>query len=262
MFLRVHRRYRFAPAANLGMILLLGASTATADPPASEAKPAAQQPAASRTYIGTLEGAPKNSLIAVVVEGNEVLAYACSADEQFNTTSSRWFRGAAADGKLQAANDGVELEAGIGEGAVTGTLTGPDMKALKFQATPAGENGGLFRAEGKVDEEEHVAGWIADGRGTVVGSHHHKQFGGTGGKKFGSTGGQFGGQFGGTGGKQFGGTGGGSNFHFHHKQTFVFPSNHPFHNDFNFNKHLFFQQGSHNFHAVKVFHVPPQSKKR
>jgi len=183
------------------------------------------------------------------------LAYACSEDESFNTANSRWFRGAAADGKLQAANDGVNLAAAIADDAVAGTLTGPDKKELKFKATPAGENGGLFRAEGKVDDEEYVAGWIADGRGTVVGSHHHKQFSGKGGKQFGGTG-----NF--SGGGNLGGTGGGSNFHFHHIQTFKFPPNHQFHNDFNFNQHFFFQQGSQQFHGKKVFHVPPHSKKK
>jgi hypothetical protein len=243
MFDLVRLRRGFGLAGNLGMVLLLCASAAADD-----------KPAASRTFLGMLDGAPKNSLIAVVVEGSEVLAYACSEDENFNKTNSRWLRGAAAEGALQAANDGVKLEAKIGEDAVAGTLTGPDKKELKFTATPAGENGGLFRAEGKVGDEEHVAGWIADGRGTVVGSHHHKQFGGSGKP------------FGGTGGKPFGGTGG-SGFHaggpsFHHVQTFKFPSNHAFHNDFNFNQHFFFQQQMQVFHAKKVFHVPPHSGKK
>jgi hypothetical protein len=203
------------------MVLLVCASAA-----------ADEKPAASRTYVGVLDGAPKNSLIAVVVEGNEVLAYACSEDEKFNATNGRWFRAAAADGKLQAANDGVRLDAAIGQGAVTGTLTGPDKKGLKFTATPAGEHRGLFRAEGKVEDQEHVAGWIADGRGTVVGSQFHKQFVVVGVPSF------------------------------HHVQTFKFPTNHAFHQDFNFNKHFHFQQGSHHFHAQKVFHVPPHGGKR
>lgn len=219
MFELAHLRRGFGLVGTLSLLLC---ASATAD----------EEPAASRTYIGVIDGAPKNSLIAVVVEGNEVLAYACSDDETFNTRNSRWFRETAADGELQAANDGVKLAATIGKDAVAGTLTGPDKKALKFTATAAGENAGLFRAEGKVEDEEHVAGWIADGKGTVVGSHHHKKFRGKGGPSF------------------------------HHKQTFKFPSNHAFHKDFDFNKHFFFQQGSHNFHAKKVFHVPPHSGKR
>ena len=219
MFNPVQLRRGFGRVGTLSVLLC---ASAAAD----------EKPAASQTYIGVIDGAPKNSLIAVVVEGNEVLAYACSEDETFNTSNGRWFRETAADGELQAANDGVKLAATIGKDAVAGTLTGPDKKALKFKALPAAENAGLFRAEGKAEDEEHVAGWIADGKGTVVGSRHHKKFGGTGGPSF------------------------------HHKQTFKFRNNHAFHKDFDFNKHFFFQHGSHNFHAKKVFHVPPRGGKK
>jgi hypothetical protein len=222
MFVSLHARRAFGLAAAMSLVLLFGASA-----------PADEKPAAGRTYIGVLDGAPKNSLIAIVVQGNEVLAYACGEEEAFNMRTARWFRGAAADGEVLATTDGVKLTATIGKDAVAGTLTGSDGKALKFKATPAGEHAGLFRAEGTVEGEDHVAGWIADGKETVVGSHHKKKHGGSGG----TTG------------------SGGSNFQ--HKQTFKFPSNHAFHQDFNFQKHFFFQQGTNNFHAKKVTHVPP-----
>lgn len=121
MINRVHLRRGFGLVGTLSVLLC---ASAAAD----------EKPAASRTYIGVIDGAPKNSLIAVVVEGNEVLAYACSEDETFNTRNSRWFRETAADGEMQAVNDGVKLAVTIGKDEVAGTLTGSDKKALNFKA--------------------------------------------------------------------------------------------------------------------------------
>ena len=63
-------------------------------------RPASDDPrpaAGARTYVGTVkdlsgEGKP-NPQLGIVVQGEDVLAYACSKSDEFNQTHSRWLRG-------------------------------------------------------------------------------------------------------------------------------------------------------------------------
>ena len=53
------------------------------------------------TYIAVLPSEPP-ARIAIVVEGNTFLAYACGKTDDFNSANSAWFHGAISNGVLDA----------------------------------------------------------------------------------------------------------------------------------------------------------------
>src|SRR4051812_9768858 len=91
----------------IGAVALAAGLVGTAAPnrPAAPGEEPAAAPAA-RTFIGELTGAPESARVGFVVEGNTFVAYVCSADQAFNDTFSRWFRGEVRDGKLSARGAG------------------------------------------------------------------------------------------------------------------------------------------------------------
>src|SRR3982751_6582871 len=85
----------------------------------------AAQPANAKTattFIGTLPAEPP-ARVAIVVEGDTFLAYACGQTDDFNQAASAWFKGTVKNGRIEATADGKKLSAALGAGAVTGTLT-------------------------------------------------------------------------------------------------------------------------------------------
>jgi hypothetical protein len=100
-------------------------------------------------------GPDEQTYVAVVVQGDQALAYVCDG-----RSVGHWLGGEVVDGSLQLASAaGTHLDARIEAGVVEGTLR-LGGKALAFTARPAVEGRtGLYRLE---DEPEpgYTLGWI------------------------------------------------------------------------------------------------------
>jgi hypothetical protein len=137
------------------------------------------EPAPSRTYVGELLGGPRSARVALVVKGNDFVAYVCSQDQQFNQDHSRWYEGELKDQRLTITRDGRTLTARVEADQVRGTLVGPDGKELSFTARRTAPNSlvGLYRGEDQFEGDEYVLGWIVDQQHDVVGSCANKKRG-------------------------------------------------------------------------------------
>jgi hypothetical protein len=125
-----------------------------------------------RTFIGTLDGAPRSARIGVITDGAEFVAYVCSQDAEFNQAYSKWLKGTVGDrSRLSAAAEGVKIEAAVGAEKIEGQLEAGG-KSMKFSAAVVDPEAGagLFRAEDTVKDETHVFGWLVEEDGTVVGN--------------------------------------------------------------------------------------------
>jgi hypothetical protein len=127
------------------------------------------------TYIGTLPAEPP-ARVAIVVEGDAFLAYACGKTDEFNWSASAWFKGSVRDGRIEATADGKTLTATLTDGTVRGTLSA-DGRDREFTAKPASAKGaaGLYRAVRDVKGDTIVAGWIVDEKHQVVGGCQGKK---------------------------------------------------------------------------------------
>src|SRR5262245_65345538 len=105
---------------------------------------AADKPAAT-TFIGTLPADPP-ARVAVVVEGDNFLAYACGQTDEFNQAASAWFKGAIRNGRIEATVDGKTLSAVLTGGTIRGSLTIPGRER-EFTAKPVPPTAiaGLYR---------------------------------------------------------------------------------------------------------------------
>lgn len=135
---------------------------------------AAAQPAAT-TYIGTLPAEPP-ARVAVVVEGDAFLAYACGQTDDFNAAASAWFKGTVTNGRIEATEGGKSLSAKLADGTVRGTLTAAG-KEREFTAKPVPPTAiaGLYRATREVKGDPLVLGWIVDSKHQVVGGCQGKK---------------------------------------------------------------------------------------
>jgi hypothetical protein len=139
----------------------------------------AEPPQPSRTYVGELSGGPRSARIALVVQGTQVVAYACSQDQQFNQDHARWYEGELKDQRLTVKQDGYTLTARVEGDRARGTLVGPDGKELTFSAERTAPNSlaGLYRGVDQFDGDEHLLGWIVDAKHDVVGACKRKKKG-------------------------------------------------------------------------------------
>jgi hypothetical protein len=124
---------------------------------------------AATTYIGTLPAEPP-ARVAVVIEGDAFLAYACGQTDEFNQSASAWFKGTIRDDRIEASADGKTLTATLADGAIRGTLTA-DGREREFTARPVSPKSvaGLYRATRDVSGDTLVMGWIVDAKHQVVG---------------------------------------------------------------------------------------------
>lgn len=132
------------------------------------------------TYVGPVDGDAKNTRrIAIVVEGDQFIAYSCSSDANFNKVYAIWFKGSAKDGRIRATQDNVELEGSLVGTRYTGTLTAKNAAPLSFKAAAIVRSpiAGLYRATDTVKDADFVIGWIVDGNHNVVGSCRNKKTG-------------------------------------------------------------------------------------
>lgn len=110
-------------------------------------------------------------MIGVVTQNDNFLAYVCSADDAFNGTHARWFRGKIGkNGAITAEANGAKLNVTIDVAEATGTLLGSDKASYKFTASATSDDGvgGVFRAETIIDKELYIAGWVKNDSGDTV----------------------------------------------------------------------------------------------
>src|SRR5262249_968603 len=126
----------------LGLAVMVAAQAEPVEPP-------------SRSFVGELAGGPRSARIALVAQGNDVVAYGCSQDKEFNQAHPRWYEGSLKEGRLAITLDGHTLTARIEGNKVEGNLVGPDRKTLTFTATRTvpGTLAGLYRAEDKLADD-------------------------------------------------------------------------------------------------------------
>jgi hypothetical protein len=127
------------------------------------------------TYIGVLAAEPP-ALIAVVVEGETFLAYACGKTDEFNQAHSAWFKGKVENGLMEATAGEKTFTASLEKGTVRGSL-GTDGRAKEFAAKPVAATAiaGLYRATREVDGDTLVFGWIVDAKHRVAGGCQGKK---------------------------------------------------------------------------------------
>ena len=138
----------------------------------------AAQPAKAKTattFIGTLPAEPP-ARVAIVVEGDTFLAYACGQTDDFNKVASAWFKGTVKNGRIESTEDGKTLSAVLKDGVARGSLTAAG-KEREFTAKPVAPTAiaGLYRATKEVNGDPLVLGWIVDAKHQVVGGCQGKK---------------------------------------------------------------------------------------
>src|SRR5437870_11910502 len=97
----------------------------------------AAQPAKAKTattFIGTLPAEPP-ARVAIVVEGDTFLAYACGRTDDFNQAASAWFTGTIQNGRIEAKVNEKKLSATLADGTIRGSLTAAGRER-EFTAKP------------------------------------------------------------------------------------------------------------------------------
>jgi hypothetical protein len=124
-------------------------------------------------YTAAISGT--DAFVGIVKRGDRFRAYVADATAQ-RVTLSVWFRGAIGpDGHLAASAHGVGLEADLGRGSASGTMTLPDGRSFEFLAD-SGFGGGLIERSYLHAGERYLSGWIVlsdrrvRGRTTVHGT--------------------------------------------------------------------------------------------
>jgi hypothetical protein len=141
-------------------------ATSAAATPASPAPPAPAPPPApafpaKADYVGKVPTASGAITLAITVDGDKAVAYACDG----NSVES-WLRGPAVNGALQLANKDKTsvLDGRLDGDAVVGTLS-IGAKSWQFSAPIAGPPAGLY----VYDDSGVRAGWIVASDGSVTG---------------------------------------------------------------------------------------------
>lgn len=136
----------------------------------------ASEPA--QTFVGRLEGGPKGALIGLVTQGDQLVAYVCSGDGEFNRQHCRWFFGSLAGGKFDIAHDKGPRLSGARQGEkVTGALRTISGQSLTFEAALVSDagNAGVYRIAFPTG---NTMGWIVD-QDSLVGGVEMKSEEGT-----------------------------------------------------------------------------------
>lgn len=159
--------FRRALLTGLGSVIALLVATESA-----WAQPAKTK---TMTYIGTLPADPP-ARVAIVIEGDTFLAYACGQTDDFNKIASAWFSGTINNGRIVAAEGGKKLSAMLGDDAVRGSMTAGGRER-DFTAKPVSPTAiaGLYRATREVTGDVLVLGWIVDAKHQVVGGCQGKK---------------------------------------------------------------------------------------
>jgi serine/threonine-protein kinase len=130
--------------------------------PTVEPTPSPTEPEVSITYVGYVDGG--GASVAVVVTGDEAIAYVCDGD-----SVEAWLEGSATDGELDLTGDGGSLTATNDDSQATGEASlGDNTWTFTVEAVDPPE--GLYRfADTIAGGAEVVGGWIVLPDGTQVG---------------------------------------------------------------------------------------------
>jgi len=123
----------------------------------------------SKTYIGKLQGGPTSARVAMVADGENFMAYVCSADDEFNQKASRWFKGTMKGNEFSAERDGMRFSGALSSSGMDGTLSTGEEMSFSAKATDDTTMAGLFRAEFNDGEDDIIGGWIVDENDETVG---------------------------------------------------------------------------------------------
>lgn len=130
---------------------------AATDPPPADATPFPAQ----ATYVGEVAAASGTITLAITVEGDRAVAYACDGD-----TVESWLAGPAAGGTLNLEGQaGARLDGAYDGAAVAGTLWIGE-RSWTYTATPAPPPAGLYVSG---ERSTTRASWIVDQQGQVTG---------------------------------------------------------------------------------------------
>lgn len=119
---------------------------------------------AEGTYVARVEG---DIFLALVVDGGDVLAYACDGDAR-GVALAAWLAGDALGERLDArhAKKPISLQATFDGERLAGALDLGEGAALPFTATLAAGDAGLYHA----DDGDLRGGWIFDDAGDQRGA--------------------------------------------------------------------------------------------
>ena len=130
------------------------------------------------SFVGPTEGS--ESFVAIVTNGEQVMAYVCDGE-----STAEWFSGAVARNSIDltsAGSIGLVAERGTGD-TLDGTVTAGNGTESSFSAARVdldGSEGGLCRGILQVDGVTYTGGWIVlpDGRqrGAVIGDDGSQRF--------------------------------------------------------------------------------------
>ncbi|MDX5310289.1 MAG: hypothetical protein LPK23_02800 [Rhodococcus sp. (in: high G+C Gram-positive bacteria)] len=135
------------------------AATAAPDPTTTATSAAVEFPAQA-TYVGQIPVATGTLTLAIAVEGEDAVAYACDGSAVVS-----WRAGDAAAGRLELeGREGARLEGEFDGATVRGTLWLGD-RSWTFDAAPAEPPAGLYLA----NVGDVRASWIVTQDGTVTG---------------------------------------------------------------------------------------------
>jgi hypothetical protein len=130
------------------IVCIVGCSSAGSD--VEDGDEADDAPLTARTLVGQVDGS--DVVLGVVVDGDEVTAYACGGVDTY-ATHSRWFEGRFGDGDDPDAFS-IELEGFVLAGerssnAIAGSLRDPDGSTHSYTVAPTAEDGlsGVYDAE-------------------------------------------------------------------------------------------------------------------
>lgn len=138
-----------------------------ADEPGQDDSPEPTQPPDEQsepvTYVGYVDSGAAS--VAVIVDGDEALAYVCDGN-----TREAWLSGAAADGQLELTGDRGSLTATYDGFVVEGETT-VDGQTWTFSVAQVDPPDGLYRfADTVAGGAEVVGGWIVLPDGNQVGA--------------------------------------------------------------------------------------------
>lgn len=118
-----------------------------------------------QTFVGRVDGT--DAYVAVVTDGDEVLAYLCDSEKLWN-----YLDGSQDDDRITAGDDtaAVLLDATLDGDTISGTVTLPtDGSSHAFTAVAATGEAGLFTLEQESAESVGQGGWIRLADGSVRG---------------------------------------------------------------------------------------------
>ncbi|MDN5932501.1 MAG: hypothetical protein L0I24_15785 [Pseudonocardia sp.] len=159
---------RAALMAPLVAVVLTGCGAAT--PPTTPAA-AVPDPAAAVASVSGVESvgrvAGTGALVAVVTDGDRVVAYVCDGPAGLG---ERFFGTLDGDRAVLRSDGGAELDLTVARGGASGSFTAAGGTPTAFTTTAVSGDAGLFLADGIVDGEVLGAGWIVLADGTQTGT--------------------------------------------------------------------------------------------